>query len=160
MFCNNQTQECYMEEVITSSSTIVYYGGCRAISHCSASSTAIGKRQGDLISCSECCKSGHLCNSKLCGLMNTTVSDQCYFCYSAGSHQGDMTNPSECTSLTTCDVDQACFGQTKHHPGQPTSIRYGCFNFELCRDVMKTAFDDLTRCLAQNANCDTDHSGV
>ncbi|XP_052806402.1 uncharacterized protein LOC128235636 isoform X2 [Mya arenaria] len=159
--CTNQTQECYMEEVITSSSTIVYNGGCRAINRCSTSSTAIGKRQGDLISCSECCKSGHDCNSKMCGIKNPLANSQCYFCDSAHSAQGDVTDPEDCITMTTCDVDQACFGQNKYYPGQPTSFRYGCFNFEICRVMMKNAFDDLARCLAPNAtNCGTDHSGI
>ncbi|WAR31572.1 hypothetical protein MAR_034114 [Mya arenaria] len=62
--------------------------------------------------------------------------------------------------MTTCDVDQACFGQNKYHPGQPTSFRYGCFNFEMCRVLMKTAFDDLARCENGGDSCGTDNSGV
>ncbi|XP_052794004.1 uncharacterized protein LOC128227469 [Mya arenaria] len=108
--CDNRTEECYMDEVITSTYEIVYRGGCRAISHCSASSTAIGKRQGDLISCSECCKSEDNCNTKMCGIDNTIPAiDQCYFCDSAHSDQGDVTDPNDCITFTTCDVNQVCF---------------------------------------------------
>ncbi|XP_052809960.1 uncharacterized protein LOC128238269 [Mya arenaria] len=142
-----------MEEVITSFSTIVYRGGCRAISHCSASSTAIGKRQSDLISCSECCKNGHDCNAKICGIKNPIDNSQCYFCDSEHSAQGDVTDPSDCTTLTTCDLDQACIGQTKpKYVGLPSYFRYGCFNFQICRVMMKTAFDDLNRCHGHNTS--------
>ncbi|XP_052792753.1 uncharacterized protein LOC128226756 [Mya arenaria] len=151
-FCDNRTEECFMDEVITPTLELVYRGGCRAISQCTASSTAIGKRQGELISCSECCKTENDCNTRMCGIKDPIDDFKCYYCEKGHSDQSEVRDPKDCTTLTLCDSSQACYAQNQYHPGSDMSFRYGCFNFQMCRIMMKTAFDDLNQCLGHNTN--------
>ncbi|XP_052792792.1 uncharacterized protein LOC128226780 [Mya arenaria] len=86
--CDNRTEECYMDEVITPNAEVVYRAGCRS--------------------------------------------------------------------------RQACFARNHYHGGSPLASRYGCFNFEICKLLMRRAFDDLKRCygIEDTYLCDNNNDSV
>ncbi|KAH3794629.1 hypothetical protein DPMN_148166, partial [Dreissena polymorpha] len=66
--CDNRTEECYMDQVVTETFNTVYRGGCRGREQCKGGTAgAIGKRE-ELFSCSQCCSNEDDCNRRLCGL--------------------------------------------------------------------------------------------
>ncbi|XP_052790034.1 uncharacterized protein LOC128224269 isoform X2 [Mya arenaria] len=148
--CDNRTEMCYMEEIITASFTILYRGGCRARQHCNPSTQSIGRRNSlELTSCSECCSLNNDCNHRLCGIRSSLVNvSQCYHCDSsaAGSTQSDVMNPEDCVTLTTCDANEVCQAETHYRPGLSLTFRYGCQNINMCKLLMKRAFEHLQEC--------------
>ncbi|XP_052787771.1 uncharacterized protein LOC128222717 [Mya arenaria] len=147
--CDNRTEMCYMEEIITASFEIMYRGGCRARQHCNPSMHLIGRRNSlEVTSCSECCSLHDGCNERLCGIRSLVNVSQCYHCDSnaAGATQGDVMDPNDCVTFTTCDSNEVCQAETRHHPGSPLTYRYGCQNKNICKLLMKRAFDHLQAC--------------
>ncbi|XP_052223577.1 uncharacterized protein LOC127839315 isoform X2 [Dreissena polymorpha] len=107
--CDNRTEECYMEQVITDAFTSQYRGGCRSITQCNGgTAVATGKRDAGIV-CSQCCGYANDCNSRLCGIrQDNLASSLCYFCDDMKSTQGSVSRPEDCITFTACDSDQIC----------------------------------------------------
>ncbi|XP_052221923.1 uncharacterized protein LOC127838306 [Dreissena polymorpha] len=153
--CDNRTEECYMDEVITETFNVVYRGGCRGKEQCNGGQTSLvapGKRD-EVIACTRCCSNEDDCNKRLCGLRpDNTNTSQCYFCDSSKSDQASVSKPSDCITLTTCDTDQVCFAKNEYHPGSAMTFKYGCQNKYICRLLMKRVFEDLRHCASAGAS--------
>ncbi|XP_052220808.1 uncharacterized protein LOC127837590 [Dreissena polymorpha] len=146
--CDNRTEECYMDQVVTETFNTLYRGGCRGRDQCKGGTAgAIGKRDV-LVSCSQCCSNQDDCNKHLCGLRQGNLTgSQCYFCDSSKSNQSSVSNPKDCITLTTCDTDQVCYAHNEYHPGSAMTFKYGCQNKYVCRLLMKRFFEDMRRCV-------------
>ncbi|KAH3800704.1 hypothetical protein DPMN_154344 [Dreissena polymorpha] len=156
--CDNRTEECYMEQVLTETFNTVYRGGCQSRDRCKGGTpVAIGKRE-ELIGCSQCCSYADDCNKRLCGIRpENTTTGQCYFCDLSKSVQASVTDPRDCITLTTCDTDQVCSVHNEFHPGSATTFRYGCQNKYICRVLMRNVFEFMLRCAGiSSAECQHD----
>ncbi|XP_045194453.2 proteoglycan 4-like [Mercenaria mercenaria] len=152
---------CYMDELITDQSTVVYTGGCRSKVVCKAGvsgSPSVGKRglqkRSDLVACSRCCdikkKSGALdCNARLCGIKYTdTNSTRCYLCDNnrADAEQGDVDIPQDCLSETTCQPNEACGSERLDLSGKD-SHKYTCLPKRICTLLTKESLKRKDECV-------------
>ncbi|KAH3800757.1 uncharacterized protein LOC127837589 isoform X3 [Dreissena polymorpha] len=158
--CDNRTEECYMDQVVTETLNILYRGGCRGRELCKGGTAgAIGKRD-EVVSCSQCCSNQDDCNKHLCGLrQDNTNTSQCYFCDSSKSDQASVSKPSDCITLTTCDPDQVCYAHNEYNPGSATTFKYGCQNKYMCKVLMRNVFEFMSRC-AGSSSAECQHDSV
>ena len=79
-------------------------------------------------------------------LLCETTDARCYFCdSSSGGSSGDVSNPSLCTTITTCQPDEICGVEDAVLGGQSVH-RYGCKNARICTLLMQMALQDMDRC--------------
>ncbi|XP_052789900.1 uncharacterized protein LOC128224189 [Mya arenaria] len=156
--CDNRTESCYMDQVITAAFQVVYRSGCRATAQCSGQIGLIGRRdmeeeeersrrQNELVACSRCCNMDSNCNQRLCGISNNNVNvSMCHYCdSSANDVTHDVTNPTDCITYTICDYDEVCTAETEYTAGK-ISFRYGCGKISICRVLMREAFKYMQLC--------------
>ncbi|KAH3800773.1 hypothetical protein DPMN_154415 [Dreissena polymorpha] len=165
--CDNRTEECYMDQVLTETFNTVYRGGCQSRDRCKGGTPVligkreelIGKRE-ELIGCSQCCSNDDDCNRRLCGIRpDYTNVTQCYFCDSSKSDQASVSKPSDCITLTTCDTDQVCYAHNEYHPGSAMTFKYGCQNKYMCKVLMRNVFEFMSRC-AGSSSAECQHDSV
>ena len=144
-----------MDKYVTNQHSSVYYGGCRASTACQAGAVPHLPTGVQSVGCSRCCDDNSTiveCNVNLCGIHASVGSKatQCYFCDS-DSHgsQGDVSNPSSCKGITTCQTDEMCGVDDFALAGQ-TMHKYSCRNARICAFLMKRALDDMKLCNGQN----------
>ncbi|KAH3804734.1 uncharacterized protein LOC127834794 [Dreissena polymorpha] len=158
--CDNRTEECYMEQVITDAFTIQYRGGCKSSTHCNGgTAVATGKRDEGIV-CSQCCGYANDCNSRLCGIRQGNITaSQCYFCDDSKSDQASVSRPEDCITFTNCDTDQVCSAHDEYHPGSHMTYRYGCMNKAICKTLTRVLFRDMEHCL-NRTSLECNHESV
>ncbi|KAH3794545.1 uncharacterized protein LOC127839230 [Dreissena polymorpha] len=145
--CDNRTEDCYMDKVITETFNVVYRGGCRGRDYCSGFAAPVVGKRDEVIACTRCCYNEDDCNRKFCGIKLITPNiSQCFSCGSQSSVQSAVRNPHDCLSLTTCDTDEVCYAKDVYNPGSSPSFIFGCQNKYMCRLLMREVFNHLDQC--------------
>ncbi|KAH3799973.1 uncharacterized protein LOC127839335 isoform X1 [Dreissena polymorpha] len=139
--CDNRTEECFMDNILTVSYQSVYVGGCRSRQQCNGDPMAsVGKKE-TLYICSSCCSNEDDCNRRVCGIHDNNVSvSQCYHCDSS------IMDPRNCVTFSTCDTNEVCFAKSNYVPGSPLTFAYGCQSKYLCKALMTNIFHYLDTC--------------
>ncbi|XP_053372484.1 macrophage mannose receptor 1-like [Mercenaria mercenaria] len=159
-------QQCYTEQVVTTSGNIIYNSGCLSKSRCSTVATSlvgrrsitnmVDKRSSDLVTCTECC-TDDFCNMKGCGTQGVPAEQRGPYCYTC-----DALDPKDCTDVDVCSKNELCI---MYNPGEfhglPETIYRGQCETRAACDAIAHAFSNH-RCAPMCCNTDfcNDHCGT
>ncbi|XP_053380696.1 uncharacterized protein LOC123560450 [Mercenaria mercenaria] len=167
--CDNSTEACFTDELVTDRLTIVYNAGCRSKSQCVSSGGTARQRKGNLYACSRCCHLTNDCNSDLCTLKQAHATIQhrpsdemkCKRCNKAHSL-------SECTDIVLCTSKEECFMDQLITDHLETEYEGGCRSREVCGTVASTlvgkkkrnSLISCSRCCRTNDFCNKQLCGI
>ncbi|XP_045170559.2 aggrecan core protein-like isoform X1 [Mercenaria mercenaria] len=125
----NAHEDCFTEQVVTTSGNVVFNSGCLAKSRCSTVSTSLigkrlanmtDKRSTDIVTCNECCTADY-CNMKGCGTLEVPFEQRGPYCYTC-----DALDPRDCTNVAVCAKHELCMIHTPvEFIGLPETIYRG-----------------------------------
>ncbi|XP_045169745.2 C-type lectin domain family 4 member A-like isoform X2 [Mercenaria mercenaria] len=159
-------ENCFTEQIVTTSGSIVYNIGCTHKQRCSIiGDRLVGKRTSnitrrsstDISTCIECCH-GDFCNNQGCGTKAVPVEQRGPYCYKCDS----LLDPKACSNVAVCLQNELCLLYSPvEFAGLPETIYKGtCGKQSDCNVLSHTA--SSSRCSPTCCNTDfcNDQCGV
>lgn len=131
-----QSEQCYVDQYITSSGIVLYSSGCRSQFRCAAPS---GKKRflmssTDILTCSQCCNNAEFCNIEGCGIRAPQIPQRGLFCFQCDA----QSRPDTCRDIVMCDVGNACV-VSKIVTGPQIYYQTNCVEEKACESIDKIA---------------------
>lgn len=142
----NADEQCYTEQIVTSSGNIVYNTGCISQQRCSVGHTAlVGRRSNNssrqrslnLNTCVECC-TDNFCNNKGCGSQEVPKDQRGPYCF----HCESLLDPAACSRVAVCLQNEDC--ETLSHTVGSNRCIPNCCTEDFCNDKCALPLENST----------------